>query len=139
MVDGGPVRHCLIGESGSGLCFDLVQRDGAGIAPFCFGTDFGSHFPLRLAEFRRLRAWLLEDEFPAPSPLFQIDGARAVRVLRTIDALGEGASLRAIGTGIVCAEGWPGDGEWIKSRARRLVDAAHAMWAGGPAAMLASG
>lgn len=37
--------------------------------------------------------------------------ARDIAVVRTIDALAEGASLRAVGQGIVSREEWPGPGE----------------------------
>src|SRR3546814_2271642 len=56
--------------------------------------------------------------------------------LRVIDALGEGASLRTVGEAFVRADDWPGEGESTKSTARRLVDLARRMSAGGPAKIL---
>lgn len=45
-------------------------------------------------------------------------------------------ACRMIGEALVRWDEWPGENEWIISRARRLVAAAQAMWAGRPVAIL---
>ncbi len=89
--------------------------------------------PRQLAEFRRLVGLTRGQPLAAVTPprLY-----RVVLALRVIDALGEGASLRTIGEAFVRAGDWPGRGESTKSAARRLVDFAHRLWTGGPAAIL---
>jgi len=62
---------------------------------------------------------------------------RLVQALRVRDALADGASLREIGKVIqpVCDD-WPGDGEYVKSRARRLVALARKLERLGPKGVL---
>ncbi|MGN6619936.1 MAG: DNA -binding domain-containing protein [Sphingomonas sp.] len=65
---------------------------------------------------------------------------RLVEALRVADALVDGASLTQISgslRGAQCASGdWPGDGESIKSSARRKVALARQLTAKGPAAIM---
>jgi len=61
---------------------------------------------------------------------------RLVLALRAIDARREGASLRDIARGLFEATDWPGDGDHIKSRARRLVTLSERLWQAGPAGVL---
>ncbi|MGH6653088.1 MAG: DNA -binding domain-containing protein [Sphingopyxis sp.] len=90
--------------------------------------------PRQLTDFRRLVA-LARGQPLAPhratSRFYRI-----VQMLRVIDALAEGSSLRVIGETFVRASDWPGRGESTKSAARRLVDSSRRLWAGGPAIML---
>ena len=86
--------------------------------------------PRQLAEFRRLVA--LSRGQPLAVYRATPRHSRIIRTLRIIDALGEGASLRSIGEAFVRAGDWPGRGESTKSAARRLRDAALAIWDTGP-------
>lgn len=88
----------------------------------------------QLAEFKKLMVLARGQSLSAHAPTAQL--RRIVLGLRIIDALGEGASLRTIGEAFVRADDWPGEGESTKSTARRLVDLARRMSAGGPAKIL---
>lgn len=91
--------------------------------------------PRQLAEFRQLVG------LARGQPLAGITPPRLYRVvlaLRVIDALGEGATLRAIGETFVRAGDWPGRGESTKSAARRLFSTARTMWIDGPRSILAT-
>lgn len=71
-----------------------------------------------------------------PEPVTRDAGlARLVAALRVIDALADGASQRDIGLGIV-GNDWPGDGEHLKSRVRRMIPFARALAAMGPRPVL---
>ena len=58
---------------------------------------------------------------------------RLVLALRVLDARRDGASLRDIARGLFGERDWPGDGDCIKSRVRRLVALSEAMERAGPA------
>jgi hypothetical protein len=58
--------------------------------------------------------------------------ARLVLGLRVLDARRGGASLRDIAHGLFGECDWPGDGDCIKSRVRRLVALSEAMERAGP-------
>jgi hypothetical protein len=60
---------------------------------------------------------------------------RLILALRTLDACRDGASLREIGLALVGSD-WPGDGEHVKSKTRRLVDLARQLEIAGPAGVL---
>lgn len=90
--------------------------------------------PKQLADFRRLIALARGQPLAAPRTTPRL--YRIVRMLRAVDALAEGASLRAIGETFVRAGDWPGRGESTKSAARRLVESSRRLWAGGPAIIL---
>lgn len=60
---------------------------------------------------------------------------RLILALRTLDAYRDGASLREIGLALVGSP-WPGDGEHVKSKTRRLVDLARQLEMAGPAGVL---
>lgn len=64
---------------------------------------------------------------------------RLVEALRVLDALADGASLRAIGGALLgeqAVTGWPGDGEHLKSWVRRRVILARRLENVGSAAIL---
>lgn len=88
----------------------------------------------QLAEFKRLLVLARGQSLSTRAPTAQL--RRIVLGLRVIDALGEGASLRMIGEAFIRANDWPGSGESTKSAARRLVDLARRMSAGGPMQIL---
>lgn len=72
-----------------------------------------------------------------PEPVSHEAGlARLVAALRVRDALAAGASQRDIGLGIFGKE-WPGDGEHLKSRVRRMIPFASTLVRAGPRAVLA--
>lgn len=62
--------------------------------------------------------------------------ARLLLALRALDACAEGASLRTIAHELLGARDWPGDGECVKSQARRLVSLAEALYHAGPRGIL---
>lgn len=63
--------------------------------------------------------------------------SRLVLALRALDARREGASLRDLARDIFGTTEWPGDGDHVKSRARRLVKLSENLWLAGPAGVLA--
>ncbi|RSU90882.1 DUF2285 domain-containing protein [Sphingomonas koreensis] len=82
---------------------------------------------------RRLAALL--DGAPEPVPR-EAKLTRLVAALRVVDALADGAGQREIGLGIF-GDDWPGDGEHLKSRVRRMILSANALALTGPRAVLA--
>jgi hypothetical protein len=62
---------------------------------------------------------------------------RWVTALRVSDALDGGASQREIGLGIYGGD-WPGDGEHLKSRVRRLITMARKLLSTGPRGILSA-
>ncbi|KTE04337.1 hypothetical protein ATE68_01420 [Sphingopyxis sp. H038] len=127
--------HIVVGDPLSGIRIDVEDDLGGSLAALRFELELTPELPLRLTELGRLWHYYASGVLAASGMSRGI--ARPILLLRTIDALAEGASLRAIGDGLVRAGEWPGDGEWAKSRARRLVAGAQAMWRGGPRAILA--
>jgi len=132
-VAGGGHLHAVIGGVHHGVRLDI-----AGSRPlpldrlvFPFTIAIASK---QLADFRRLVALARGQPFAARQTTPRL--YRIVRMLRAIDALGEGASLRSIGETFVRAGDWPGRGESTKSAARRLVDSSRRLWTGGPASIL---
>lgn len=72
----------------------------------------------------------------ATEPIPRATGlARLVAALRVRDALADGASQRDIGLGIFGDE-WPGDGEHLKSRVRRMIPFAAELVRVGPRGVL---
>jgi hypothetical protein len=133
VVAAGARKHLVVGGPLTGIRLDLTGDIPARWRALLFHVQIDASLPAQLAELARLRRAIADGAVPPPQ---RFDEGRAILALRTIDALAEGASLRAIGLGIVGAGEWPGEGEWMKSRARRLVAAARATWAGGPRAIL---
>jgi hypothetical protein len=82
----------------------------------------------QLGAVRRLDAFLRGAE-PRVQPERHL--ARLVLGLRVLDARRDGASLRDIAHGLF-GHDWPGDGDCIKSRVRRLVALSEAMARAGP-------
>ncbi|MCW6531315.1 DUF2285 domain-containing protein [Sphingomonas sp. MMSM20] len=112
---------------------DLV--DGA-IIPGCMtiepAVDFRRPLHPQLESIRRLEALVRGDRRSICDQRF----VRLVEALRAADALAAGASLREIGLGML-GDDWPGDGEHLKSRARRRVALAGELTRAGPGAVLA--
>lgn len=95
--------------------------------------DFGRALEPQLESVRRLDAFLLGREPPTD---VGTRFGRLVEALRVGDAIAAGASQRAIGLGIYGGD-WPGDGEHLKSRVRRMIPLAAALSRAGPRGVLA--
>lgn len=85
----------------------------------------------QLVSIRRLDALVRGDVSPRHDQRF----LRLVEALRAADALAAGASLRDIGLGVLGGD-WPGDGEHLKSRARRRIALATSLLRCGPRGVL---
>ncbi|PAL20626.1 DUF2285 domain-containing protein [Sphingopyxis sp. GW247-27LB] len=134
-VGGGGRLHAVIGGAHHGVRVDIIGHVRTPplerlIFPFTVTIA-----PRQLAEFRRLVALARGHPLMARADTRRLN--RFVLALRVIDALGEGASLRTVGEAFVRAGDWPGAGESTKSRARRLVSTARALWIDGPRSILA--
>lgn len=136
-IVGAKARYGLLGTPLAGVRIDIKGADCVPLNALRFEIILSPSLPIEIGELERL--WVLHATGVLPAPARAHEMTRRILILRTIDALAEGASLRAIGDGLICAGEWPGEGEWVKSRARRLVAAAHAVWAEGPWAILKTG
>jgi hypothetical protein len=88
----------------------------------------------QIVAVRRLEALLRDVHAPHESdPRLP----RLVLALRALDGLAEGASLRELAFGIFGERDWPGDGEHVKSRVRRLAKLSKDLMRAGPAGVLA--
>ncbi|MBO9621684.1 MAG: DUF2285 domain-containing protein [Sphingomonas sp.] len=94
--------------------------------------DFRRPLHPQLESIRRLHALIRGDRPSLRDQRF----VRLVEALRVADALAAGASLREIALGML-GDDWPGDGEHVKSRARRRVALAGELTRAGPGAVLA--
>lgn len=95
--------------------------------------DFGRILEPQLESVRRLHVFLGGRE--PPTDLGTRFG-RLVEALRVGDAIAAGASQRAIGLGIYGGD-WPGDGEHLKSRVRRMIPLTAALIRAGSRGVLA--
>ncbi len=124
-----------IDVGGTTLRLDVVEgtltAGPVGIEP---SVTLGAPLDQQLHAIRQLDALL------AGQPLISDCNRRLgglVSALRAVDAIEAGASLRDIGLDLLGGSDWPGDGEHLKSRARRLVMLARALVSAGPAGVLA--
>ena len=127
-------EHVRIAMGTATLRLDVVEGTlmggPASIAPT---VTLGTRLGYQIQAIRQLDALL------AGRPIFcERDRRLAVLVgaLRAADALSAGASLREIGLDLLGGDSWPGEGEHLKSRARRLVALARALTSAGPAGVL---
>lgn len=127
-------EHVRIDLGVATLRLDVVEgtliAGPAGIEP---AVTLGARLAQQLLAIRQLDA-LLAGQPIAPErdrrlPLL-------VGALRAADALTAGANLREIGFNLFGGQVWPGDGEHLKSRTRRLVSLARALTLAGPAGVL---
>lgn len=133
-VSGRKLLHTVIGGIHHGVRIDIAgSRAALSLDRMIFPITIADARK-QSAEFKRLLALVRGQGVSARAPTAQL--RRIVLGLRVIDALGEGASLRMIGETFVRVDDWPGEGESTKSTARRLVDLARRMSAGGPAKIL---
>jgi hypothetical protein len=127
-------EHVRIDIGVATLRLDVVQGSlMAGPASIEPAVALGARLAQQWMAIRQLDA-LLAGQFIAP------DHDRRLPVLvfalRVADALKSGASLREIGLSLFGGEVWPGDGDHLKSRTRRLVSLARALTLAGPAGVL---
>lgn len=125
--------HLLLELPAGTIQLDLrVTGDGGASAGIRPSIDLARPVDRQFHSARRLAA-LLKGE---PEPVPREPGLpRLVAALRVGDALAAGASQRDIGLGIFGDE-WPGDGEHLKSRVRRMIPFSRALAAMGPRAIL---
>ncbi|MCW2397921.1 hypothetical protein M2339_001029 [Sphingobium sp. B2D3C] len=92
-------------------------------------VQLGSALGEQIKAVRRLDALLHDAVVPEVN---EVHIERLVLALRVADARREGASLREIARGLFGDCDWPGEGEWVKSRVRRLVARAGLLKQTGP-------
>lgn len=107
--------------------------DGCGAVRISPAIDLSRPLEPQFCTARRLAALL--DGMPEPVER-EAGLTRLVAGLRVQDALADGASQREIGLGIF-GDDWPGDGEHLKSRVRRMIAFGNALAAAGPREVLA--
>jgi hypothetical protein len=88
----------------------------------------------QLGEIRKLHA-ILKNFSPSSENDPRL--SRLAQALQALDARAQGASLRDLAVDILRVNDWPGDGECVKSRARRLVALAKNLQLAGPRGVLA--
>jgi hypothetical protein len=133
-VRSGDRHHVLLDLPGGTL--QLLGFDGAlDDGPRCLSSaiDHGRCLEPQIESVGRLDA-LLHGRTGCACPQPRL--WRLVEALRVGDALAAGASQRAIGLGIYGGE-WPGDGEHLKSRVRRMIPLAADLIRAGPLGVLA--
>ncbi|KQX19146.1 MULTISPECIES: DNA -binding domain-containing protein [unclassified Sphingomonas] len=87
----------------------------------------------QLSAVCRLRAMLTGGTLPAPTDKRL---PRLILALRALDARAENASTRTIAVELLGTDDWPGDGDWMKSWARRLIALSDRLLCAGPAGIL---
>ena len=127
-------EHLRLSSHGGAIRLDVVSGtvlDGPVLLRpiLCLGSALED----QLTAVRRLNAFLTGSRPPVENDRRL---KRLVLVLRVLDACREGASLRDIARDLFGERDWPGDGECIKSRVRRLVALSEAMVQAGPAGVL---
>lgn len=126
--------HLLLELPAGMLQLDLQdagdQREIVAVRPT---IDLARPIEAQFHSARRLAALLAGVPEPVPR---EVGLARLVAALRVSDALATRASQRDIGLGIFGTE-WPGDGEHLKSRVRRMIPFASKLVRAGPRAVLA--
>jgi hypothetical protein len=122
-------RHILLGLPAGTLQLELFgANDGGRIVRIKPLLNLARPLEPQFHSVRRLSA-LMND---APEPVArEAVLARLVEALRVCDALADGASQRDIGLGIF-GDDWPGDGEHLKSRVRRMIPFASKFLQAGP-------
>lgn len=137
---GADVEHVVITDRGWRLRLDVIAgtvRDG----PVLLHHQLAGAATLepRIAALRQLVAFCRTGHAAPwrarPDPRL----SRLIQGLRVIDALADGAGLQDVAAGLLedrTAGDWPGPGESVKSRVRRLVALARTLEAVGPRAIL---
>ncbi len=125
--------HILLELSAGTLQLDLGDSVGPnGIVAIRPTIDLTRPTEPQIHSVRRLAALAAG----APEPIARDAGlVRLVAALRVRDALEDGASQRDIGLGVF-GDDWPGDGEHLKSRVRRMIPLAAKLVRVGPRGVL---
>lgn len=128
----GGCHHVRLDLPSGVVRFDLL---GGAIVPGIIrvepAVDLGRPIDPQFASIRRLDVLMRGDPPPPREQCF----VRLVEALRAADALAAGASLRDFALGAL-GDDWPGDGEHLKSRARRRVVLAGDLLRAGPRGVL---
>lgn len=128
------MRHLLLERPAGTIQLDMPNDGhiGAGV-PIRPMIDLTRPVEPQFHSARRIAALLKGEPEPIPR---ETALSRLIAALRVQDALADGASQREIGLGIFGKE-WPGDGEHLKSRVRRMIPYASKLVRAGPRAVLA--
>jgi hypothetical protein len=137
---GAGVEHVVIADRGWRLRFDVIAGTvRAGPVQLHHQLVGAATLGPKIAALRQLVAFCRTGHAAPwrarPDPRLP----RLIQTLRVIDALADGAGLQEIALGLFgdrAADDWPGAGESVKSRVRRLVALARALQAAGPRAIL---
>jgi len=126
-------RHILLCLPAGTLQLDLLDGDDrTGAIRISPSIDLARPVDPQVHSVRRLAALVAG----APEPTGRdAKLVRLVAALRVCDALADEASQREIGLGIF-GDDWPGDGEHLKSRVRRMVPFAAELVRVGPRGVL---
>ena len=134
VVSGVAGHHIRIDEAGHVIRLDIVDDVIAGRSmALRVVLNVGPNLPLQAEAAHTLHRLVSGALQPN---IFHERQARALLGLWAVDARRAGASLRDIANLLLGPGDWPGDGEYRKSRARRLVATGDAMVSGGPGAIL---
>jgi hypothetical protein len=130
---GEGVEHLLVHACGRSLRLDVVSGTVLAGPVTLEPRVMLDRLDFQIVAVRMLAAILIHDPPPA---LTDARLPRLVLALRALDARREGASLREIARGIFGETDWPGDGDHVKSRARRLVRLSEKLCRAGPRGVL---
>jgi hypothetical protein len=134
IATGEGVEHLLLGACGRSLRVDVVSGTVLAGPVVLEPTVCLDRLDFQVAAVRTLAGILSREPVAAVTDTRL---PRLVLALRALDARREGASLREIASGIFGQTDWPGDGDHIKSRARRLVRLSEILVRAGPRGVLA--
>jgi hypothetical protein len=136
-IRAGPAARHIVINDGSGLRLDVVSGTvRAGSTSLSPLVDLGRDLEPQLRSVRQLHAAMQGSPARArPDHVF----LRLVDALRVTDARAAGVSLRDIGLHVLAGAEWPGDGEHLKSRVRRLIEMGDRLRAAGPASLFTHG
>jgi hypothetical protein len=127
------MRHILLRLPAGPLQLDLLDADDrSGAFRIRPSIDLARPVEPQAHSVRRLAALVAGAPEPASR---EAKVRRLVAALRVGDALADGASQRDIGLGIF-GDDWPGDGEHLKSRVRRMIPFAAELVRVGPQGVL---
>lgn len=116
----------------------LLRLDGAGLLaaskpqPLCFLFRDGAGLHAQLETVRLLH----EPDLSQHSAVTQAQFREQLLALWALDRRAAGVSLRRMADDLLGPGEWPGDGEYRKSRIRRLIIKGAAMVQAGPGAIL---
>lgn len=123
-------EHVALTRGGETVRLDVVEGTvRCGPVALCFELTDDDALPAQLEAIRAFRS-------PAGPPRSKSKLVRGLVSLHAHDAREAGASLREIAELLLGPGEWPGDGEWRKSQARRLVVDGQRLCLRGPTAVL---